>query len=322
MNQNRLYHHGIKGQKWGKRNGPPYPLAPKDRSALEKRAADQHSSNHSSKNSKLHGVSKGAERLVYSVGAKINPREVKYAIRKLTNNPDHKTAMIAKYTEYFTKSNGYLPNDHTALKAVESMGIERHRQTKYDNLSNADIKRLKTYTDSARYSRGINGYLAIGEPKEFADDAAKLKSTLSKNSIKDLTVYRSCNYKFSTNGLAKKLDSLSEKELANMFSSFSKNYNGKKLNENRVFSTSTSPLFAIDTWRSVNSTAAKTYNTYMIINCKGFPGVLADGRTTDGRRLVNTRSNQEAILAPNKLQYQKLEFDKERQMFVITVNAL
>lgn len=21
-----LYHHGIKGQKWGKRNGPPYPL--------------------------------------------------------------------------------------------------------------------------------------------------------------------------------------------------------------------------------------------------------------------------------------------------------
>lgn len=24
---NKLYHHGIKGQKWGKRNGPPYPLS-------------------------------------------------------------------------------------------------------------------------------------------------------------------------------------------------------------------------------------------------------------------------------------------------------
>lgn len=33
-----LYHHGIEGQKWGKRNGPPYPLAPGDHSAAEKRA--------------------------------------------------------------------------------------------------------------------------------------------------------------------------------------------------------------------------------------------------------------------------------------------
>lgn len=32
-----LKHHGIKGQKWGVENGPPYPLDPKDRSAAEKR---------------------------------------------------------------------------------------------------------------------------------------------------------------------------------------------------------------------------------------------------------------------------------------------
>lgn len=32
-----LAHHGILGQKWGKRNGPPYPLNPEDRSAKEKR---------------------------------------------------------------------------------------------------------------------------------------------------------------------------------------------------------------------------------------------------------------------------------------------
>ena len=33
-----LYHHGIKGQKWGVRNGPPYPLGASDHSASEKRA--------------------------------------------------------------------------------------------------------------------------------------------------------------------------------------------------------------------------------------------------------------------------------------------
>lgn len=33
-----LYHHGIKGQKWGVKNGPPYPLDDSDHSASEKKA--------------------------------------------------------------------------------------------------------------------------------------------------------------------------------------------------------------------------------------------------------------------------------------------
>lgn len=36
--KNYLMHHGIEGQKWGKRNGPPYPLDPEDHSAAEKKA--------------------------------------------------------------------------------------------------------------------------------------------------------------------------------------------------------------------------------------------------------------------------------------------
>ena len=33
-----INHHGILGQKWGKQNGPPYPLGSGDHSAAEKRA--------------------------------------------------------------------------------------------------------------------------------------------------------------------------------------------------------------------------------------------------------------------------------------------
>ena len=37
QNSSYLVHHGIAGQKWGKRNGPPYPLDYNDHSAAEKK---------------------------------------------------------------------------------------------------------------------------------------------------------------------------------------------------------------------------------------------------------------------------------------------
>lgn len=289
---NELRHFGVKGMRWGHRKAPD-----------------------------LSGIKNRAEKAAYSVGANLNPREAKYKVRKIVNRVNDNVESLANLTSMSVKLNGTLPTNQKALKAVESVGINAHKKAVYKNLDHNDLKNLKTYTDSARYSRSVNGFLAIGTPKEYAAEAAKLKKTIQKNSIDGQTVYRSCNLKFSTNGLAKKLDTMNEKELEQMFSAASKNFSGKSLKENRVFSTSTSPLFAIDTWRKVNPTAAKTYNTYMIINTKNCPGLLTDGQTSTGQALVNTRSNQEAILAPNKLTYKKLEFDKERGMFAVTMEA-
>lgn len=290
---NSLIHFGVKGMRW----------------------------RHRKRQEESEKTTSSIEKSVYALGAKLNPREMKYELRKATNIVNKDTESHAELTSSFVKQYGVLPANAKALKSIESVGINAHKKAVYHNLDKSDLHNLKVYTDSARYSRGVNGYLAIRTPKEYAADAAKLKKTLSKNMVNDQTVYRSCNLKFSTNGLGKKLDIMSEADLQKAFGGFSKNFAGKSVKENRVFSTSTSPLFAIDTWRKVNPTAAKTYNTYMIINTKNCPGLLADGRTSSGYSLVNTKSNQEAILAPNKLTYKKMEFDKERGMFAVTVEA-
>jgi hypothetical protein len=55
---NELYHHGILGQRWGKKNGPPYPLGVSDHSASEKKAGWRKSLSGSSdkKKEKRHGL--------------------------------------------------------------------------------------------------------------------------------------------------------------------------------------------------------------------------------------------------------------------------
>ena len=55
-----IYHHGVLGQKWGKKNGPPYPLGASDHSASERKAGWRKSIKDSSGNRKQK-IKKGAK---------------------------------------------------------------------------------------------------------------------------------------------------------------------------------------------------------------------------------------------------------------------
>lgn len=289
-----IIHYGVKGMRWGVRKDREDPLSAP---AMAMKAK------------------------LFAIGVHFAPRELSYSTKRLLSNPNTDDRLLSDAALASARANGVLPNVPRLSRAIEKVGIEKHKAARYD-LDATDVDRLKKYTNAAWYSRSINGYLATGQPAEYAGRAADLKATLGKSRVDDTTVFRSTSLNFSFNGVAKKLETMSEAELAQSFDSFSKNYKGKTFKENRVFSTSTSPNFAIDTWRKVNPNAAANYNTYMIINTKNVPGVLADGRTTTGGKLVNTRSNQEGILAPSKMRYESLAYDQERGMFAITVTAM
>lgn len=71
-----LWHHGVKGQKWGVRNGPPYPLDEKSKPAEEKQGVKKDSPKHEEKDiakQKTSSLKKG----IRSLKARISEHESK-----------------------------------------------------------------------------------------------------------------------------------------------------------------------------------------------------------------------------------------------------
>lgn len=72
MKDESLSHHGIEGQKWGVRNGPPYPLSAGDHSAAEKRALKKEGKQTYKLIKKYNKKSKNSYKLVYGKNPKKN----------------------------------------------------------------------------------------------------------------------------------------------------------------------------------------------------------------------------------------------------------
>ena len=107
-----LYHHGIKGQKWGDKNGPPYPLGASDHSSSEIKEGRK-------------GWSKEAKK------EKINTRKNKRQLRR-----------DKRAQKYYNKADKYQSKiDSLTKKGGSKRRINRLEKKKQKALHDAEIKK-------------------------------------------------------------------------------------------------------------------------------------------------------------------------------------
>ena len=108
-----LYHHGVKGMKWGVRN---------EYKPTGRRRSSKSQNNNSKVTSKL-------ERYIYDIGVRFGPREIKYKLTRVLNSVDEKTKILCSAAQTLAKKTGTLVTNKESLRAIEKVGIEKHKKS-------------------------------------------------------------------------------------------------------------------------------------------------------------------------------------------------
>ena len=233
---NYLIHYGIRGQEWGKRNGPPYPLAAGDHSTSEKRAGWKKSLKHQKKANKV--ANKGIRDVKYREAHTI-PAGTK--IYRTSANPNESPDGL-KYVSYIDADRNHYKGGWIRQTAGADKAYE------YEFTATDDIKvpsRDELYSvindtfksNPKLVQETVNNWLDVAVPKNSWERAERLYNRIDEEEIingkrmtekqaweaivnesvknfKDMTPYQAAFYSAQSLGTNNKLKDKVIKELS------------------------------------------------------------------------------------------------------------
>ena len=140
-----LAHHGILGQKWGQRNGPPYPLKDEDHSKAEKEAEKKfHLSDEQKKYLKIGLAAVGVALATYGV-YKLSKTDM---VRSFINRGKNKVDSLIKET-----MSGYTTADAIKLNDKEIIDAQIKWDKQCENAFYKDLKDVPIFDTSILYRK-------------------------------------------------------------------------------------------------------------------------------------------------------------------------
>lgn len=157
-----LQHHGILGQKWGKKNGPPYPLSESRKSKKEKQEAKKDAYKVKDDGTKETAMNSGDAELVKKYAKDMTPDELNYALRKI---------------DLMEKLNSKTPSNE-AFKKIEAA------TRKVDTINRAANTGLNAYNNAATISN-----IVFGTDLPHTSEIEKNRRSKNKSRDDDLMEY-------------------------------------------------------------------------------------------------------------------------------------
>ena len=186
LNYNELSHHGVKGQKWGVENGPPYPLDSKVSTGKRLKNVGSVKKKKTAKDLMIEEVSQNIKNNhTDSKPAKDYKNQSIKTLKKLLSDSEHDYNQHKKYYMSYLDPYGKVISDGTEMSRYQTRFEYSDKKKRegyeitYDMLNKVPVEKEKM-----RLTKDGRGGVSLGFEKISNDDIQRIQNYLKDNKVK------------------------------------------------------------------------------------------------------------------------------------------